>query len=108
ETLGHDRSRMNPFKPSYHGDSPLKPLVVLKPDLNAHLPAQISDQLRACALGNERARVNDADAGTETLSLLHIVGGIQDGRARVTQALDQLEDGAAALRIDADRRLIQD
>ena len=65
------------------------------------------DQLAARALGHEAAGVDDADAVAEPLGLLHVVGGVEDGEALAAQGLDALEDGVAALRVDADGRLVE-
>ena len=74
-----------------------------QPGLLAHL----RDQLAAGALGDEAAFVDDADAVAQPLGLLHVVRGVEHRQAAAAQRLDALEDGVAALRVDADGRLVE-
>ena len=66
------------------------------------------DQLAARALGDDPALVDDPDAVAEALRLLHVMGRVEDGHALVAERLDAGEDGVAALRVDTDRRLVED
>lgn len=54
------------------------------------------------------AGVEDPDAVAQPLGLLHVVGGVEDGQALGAQRLDAVEDGSPALRVDADRGLVED
>ena len=65
-------------------------------------------QFVAGAFGDEPARIDNPDPRAQTLRFLHVVGGVKNRGARVAQALDQIENRAAALRVDADCRLIED
>ena len=53
------------------------------------------------------ALVDDADTVAEALGLLHVVGRVEDGHAALAQRVDRLEDGVAALRVDADGGLVE-
>ena len=52
--------------------------------------------------------VDDADPIAQALRLLHVVGGVEHPDARRAQLLHAREDRVTALRIDADRRLVED
>src|ERR1700675_2670625 len=58
-------------------------------------------------VGNHLPVIDDHDAVAEALGLFHIVGGVDEGFAAFLQRLEIVEDGIAALRIDADGRLIE-
>ncbi len=68
---------------------------------------QAGDQLAAGALGDETTVVDDADARADSLGLLHVVGGVEDGHAVLAELAHLLEDGVAALWVDADGRLVE-
>ncbi len=51
--------------------------------------------------------VDDRDAIAEPLGFFHVVRRVDDGAAVAVQRLDVLEDLVARLRIDADRRLVE-
>src|ERR687892_53989 len=69
--------------------------------------ADLGHQLAACALGDQPALVDDADAVAEALGLLHVVGGVEHGQAFGAKRLHALEDGVAALGVDANSRLVE-
>src|ERR1700676_4631103 len=58
-------------------------------------------------IGNHLPVIDDHNAVAEALGLFHIVRGIDKGLAALLQRLEIVEDGIAALRIDADCRLIE-
>src|SRR6202140_4700059 len=58
-------------------------------------------------IGNHLPVIDDHNAVAEALGLFHIVGGVDKGFAALLQGLEIFKDGIAALRIDADRRLIE-
>ena len=64
-------------------------------------------QLVLGALCDLSALVHDRNARADLLDLLHIMRGVNDGRAVPVQLLNPLEDLVPALRIDRDGRLIQ-
>ena len=66
------------------------------------------DELAAGALGEDAARVDDADAVAEPLGLLHVVRRVEDGHAALSKLVHGFEDGVAALRIDAHGGLVED
>ena len=66
------------------------------------------DELLARALRDQAPGVDDADAVAEALGLLHVVGRVEDGETLPLQGLHRLEDGVAALWVDADRRFVED
>ncbi|RLE19474.1 MAG: hypothetical protein DRJ50_12165, partial [Actinobacteria bacterium] len=66
------------------------------------------DKITPRALGDDLPFVNDADPVAETLGFLHVVRRVEDGHTFGTEAFHVLEDGVAALRIDPDRRFIED
>ena len=59
-------------------------------------------------LSLDAAVVDDADPVAQALGFLHVVGRVENGHTFAAQLLDTFEDGVAALRIDADRRLVED
>src|SRR5690606_40349743 len=65
------------------------------------------EELAPGALGDQAAVVDDAEAVAEPLGLLHVVGGVEDRHALPGQGLDALEDGVAALGVDADGGLVE-
>src|ERR1700694_397341 len=58
-------------------------------------------------VGNHLPLIDDHDAVAEALGLFHIVRGVDEGFATFLQRLEIFKDGIAALRIDADCRLIE-
>ena len=66
------------------------------------------DELPTGALGDQAAPVDDADPIADPFGLLHVVRRVEHGHARAPEGLDVLEDGVAALGVDADRRLVED
>src|ERR1039458_9686253 len=58
-------------------------------------------------VGNHLPVIDDHDAVAEALRLFHIVRGVDKGFAPLLQRLEVFKDGVAALRIDTDRRLIE-
>src|SRR6266849_891133 len=60
-----------------------------------------------CVVGNHLPVIDDHDAVAEALGLFHIVRGVDEGFAALLQGLEIVKDGIAALRIDADCRLIE-
>ena len=57
--------------------------------------------------GDDLAVVDDHDPVAEALGLLHVVGRVDERLAAPAQRLEVVEDGVAALRVDADRRLVE-
>ncbi len=51
--------------------------------------------------------IDDHDAVAEALGLFHIVRSVDEGFAALLQGLEVIKDGIAALRINTDRRLIE-
>ena len=51
--------------------------------------------------------VDDADAVADAVRLLHVVRRVEDRHAARAECADALEDRVPALRIHADRRLVQ-
>ena len=76
-------------------------------DVDAVAGAELGDQLAAGALGHQPALVDDADPVAEALGLLHVVRGVEHRQALAAERLDALEDGVAALRVDAHGRLVE-
>src|SRR5664279_1354507 len=72
------------------------------------LLAHLCDELATGPLGDQGTAVDDADPVAEPLGLLHVVGGVEHREPCCPQGLDALQDGVPALRVDADRRLVQD
>src|ERR1700674_4427043 len=58
-------------------------------------------------VGNHLPVVDDHNAVAEALGLFHVVRGVNESLATLLQGLEVVKDGVAALRIDADRRLIE-
>ena len=58
--------------------------------------------------GDDLAVVHDDDAVAQPLGLFHVVRRVEQRLAAVAQRLEVVEDGVAALRVDADRRLVED
>ena len=58
--------------------------------------------------GDDLAVVDDDDAVAQALGLFHVVRGVEQRLAATAQRLEVVEDGVAALRIDADGRLVED
>src|SRR5208282_6282371 len=58
-------------------------------------------------VGNHPPVIDDHDAVAEALGFFHIVRRIDEGFAALLQRLQILKNSVAALRIDADRRLIK-
>ena len=58
--------------------------------------------------GDDLAVVHDDDAIAEALCLLHVVRRVEQRLAAPAQLLEVVEDGVSALRIDADRRLVEE
>ena len=52
--------------------------------------------------------VDDPDPVAQALGLLHVVGRVEDRHALARRGARRLEDRVAALRVDADRRLVED
>src|SRR5690625_3790492 len=77
-----------------------------EPDL-VELPDD-PDELLPGALGLDPAGVDDPDPVAEAFGLLHVVRRVQHRHALDGQRLDGLEDRVARLRVDADRRLVED
>jgi len=65
-------------------------------------------QLVLRAEGDEPPLVDDAHPVGQLLGLFHIMGGIEDGHALPAQLLHHVEDAAAALGVDAHRRLVHE
>ena len=58
-------------------------------------------------VGNQLPMIDDHDAVAEPLGLFHIVRGVDEGFTALFQSLEVFKNGVAALRIDADRRFIE-
>ncbi len=58
--------------------------------------------------GDDLAVVDDDDAVAQPLGLFHVVRRVEQRLAAAAQLLEVVEDGVAALRIDADGRLVED
>src|SRR5216684_9275367 len=58
-------------------------------------------------IGNHLPVIDDHNAVAEALGLFHIVRGVDEGFAALLQGLEILKNGIAALRINTDRRLIE-
>ncbi len=63
-----------------------------------------ADQRLRRPLGNEPAVIDDADAVAQPGRLFHVMGRVEH---RDAQPADRLEDGVAALGVDADRGLVE-
>ena len=64
-------------------------------------------QLVGRPVGHDPAVVDDDDPVAEALGLFHVVRRVEDRLPRVAQRLEAFEDGVAALRVDARRRLVE-
>ncbi len=61
------------------------------------------------SLGDDLAAVDDPDPVGEAIGLLQVLGRQEDGHPLVVgEALDLLPEGAAALRVEAGRRLVEE
>ena len=80
---------------------------VVDAQLDASLLRHDLDQLVVGADGDHLAVVHDADAVAELLRLFHVVGRVEHRHALVAQRQDAVQDGPPALRVDADRGLVQ-
>src|SRR3954453_5797360 len=67
-----------------------------------------SGQLRRRADRTHHALVHERDAVAQRLRLVHVMGGEQDGEARVPEVVDPLPHAGPADRIEPDRRLVED
>src|SRR4030065_515179 len=70
-------------------------------------PPHQADQLGPGALGFELALVDDGHPVAEALGFLHVVGGVEHRHPLGAQPLDALQDGVAALWVDAPRGLVE-
>ncbi len=68
-------------------------------------PAVGADERIGRALRDQVTVINDADPVAQLGGFLHVVRRVEDGD---TEPPDRLEDGVAALRVDAHRRLVED
>ena len=99
ETVGHSWERAPLLGQSLGSRSRARSMRVRSPT-RLH-------QLVLRAHGDHLALVHDADAVGELLGLFHVVRGVEDGHAAGVQVFDAVEDGAAALRVDAHRGLVE-
>ena len=76
-------------------------------DLGRLAPGVLDDQLRRTAAGDDLSVRHHRDLVGEALGLLDVVGGHQDRRPAVAQAVDQRPQLGADLRVEADRRLVE-
>jgi hypothetical protein len=76
--------------------------------MNGVVLAHLARQLIQRTQGNQPAMVHDADPVAQLLRLLHVVRRVEHGHALLVKRLDVIQDVAAALRVDADSRLIHD
>ena len=60
------------------------------------------------ARGHLASPVHDGDPVAQLLHLLHVVARVDDGGALLVEALDAVEDGAAALGVHGHRGLVED
>ena len=58
-------------------------------------------------VGDDAAVIDDDEPVAETLGLFHVVRGVESVLPRRFERLEVVEDGVAALRVDADRRLVE-
>src|SRR5438270_162176 len=65
------------------------------------------EELLPRAFGDEPAFVKDADAVAQALGFFHVVRRVEHGETGPAQGLDALEDGVAALGVDAHGRLVE-
>ena len=72
------------------------------------LPGVGGDQLANRAGRDDRPVIDDRDAIAQRLDLLHVVGRVEHRHAVGAERAHGLEDVVAALRIDADGRLVED
>ena len=76
-------------------------------DLGGALAGVLGDQLGRRAAGDHLALVHQGDLVGEALGLLDVVGRHQDRRAARAQVVDQRPELGADLRVEADRRLVE-
>src|SRR5512146_1435240 len=123
--LGQDRGQLAPSVVDSQVDAPVQRLDLPDPGPRGQLAdhagqvagggqpdliplADHADQLVPAAFGDELAVVDDADPVAQPFGLFHVVRGVQHGHAGARQPLHALQDRVPALRVDADRRLVQD
>src|SRR5437867_9326878 len=70
-------------------------------------PAVGGDQALDRVERQQRTLVDDAHPVAQTLGLLHVVRGVEDGPTLASQCLDVVEDRVARLRIDAHGGLVE-
>ena len=63
---------------------------------------------RSRPLGDDSAVVEDDERAGQTVGLLEVLGGEQHGGSPVDQALDDLPEVDAALRVEAGGRLVEE
>src|SRR5690606_25920563 len=71
-------------------------------------PAVRTEEVVDGPLGEEAALVDDPHAVAEALGFLHVVRGVDDGRAAALEVEDGVENGVARLGIDADGGLVEE
>src|SRR6185436_10608646 len=75
--------------------------------LEVGLGSDPSRQLDGRADGAHGALVDECDAVAQRLGLLHVVGGEQDGQARLLEVVDAFPHARATHRIESDGRLVE-
>src|SRR5216684_3269695 len=95
----HLRQRQHPIR--------LEAVRVVKFDGNHIGDRQQLVQSLQRVVGNHLPVIDDHNAVAEALGLFHIVRRVDESLATLLQGLEIVKDGIAALRINADRRLIE-
>src|SRR5688572_27689514 len=89
------------FKPAIAADVgqlDLKPVAI----------GEEAAEARQGVVGDDLAMVHDGDAVAESFDFLHVMGGVDEGLTAGLEGFEGIEDGVAALGVNADGRLIED
>ena len=81
--------------------------VIDRRDLKADLTLQDLQERGKRVAGDQLAVVNDADSAAQGLDFFHVMARVDDRDPFAIEPLDFLEDVISRLRIDADRRLVE-
>ena len=96
---------------AHHQSRRLLPVSVRNTDSSDDRPppARRRARVQACqrVVGDHLAAIDDDDAVGQALGFLHVVRRVEQRLAAALQLFEVVEDGVAALRVDADRRLVE-